>query len=334
MIGPQRYRPEPATSVRLGLWGPPGSGKTTFLAALQIATTRAQGAGPVDWIMSGRDDASVRFLVESVHRLATEKRFPTATDDSRGLSFRFSGVHTGQRLRWQKRPPETLSFELDVLDVPGRFYDGSPVDETGADFAIAGAQASTAVKPDARLIDHLHHCDGIIFLFDPQREERERDAFRYFHGVLQRLTGKVMENETFPGPRLPHRVAVCVSKFDDYEVFDHARRSGYTVRSTTPPHMPEVSPDRARQYFASLCADPGSNADLVESGLRQYFDTLGYFVSSSIGFNIGRKRFQLNDFLNTHYDGDALRIRDAVRPINVLEPLLWLHDSVRQDQRR
>ena len=44
---------------RIGLWGAPGSGKTTFLAALNIAVNQAAAR---ELMIFGVDDASTDFL--------------------------------------------------------------------------------------------------------------------------------------------------------------------------------------------------------------------------------------------------------------------------------
>ena len=61
-----------AASGDVGLWGAPGSGKTTFLAALYIAVARSSQ----DMNIFGADDKSTEFMVESNRMLTKEHRFP------------------------------------------------------------------------------------------------------------------------------------------------------------------------------------------------------------------------------------------------------------------
>ena len=77
--------PGPVRSLgRIGLWGAPGSGKTTYLAALQIAVNRAQDR---NLMIFGVDDSSTDFLVENTAMLTRERRFPAATALQQQLSW-------------------------------------------------------------------------------------------------------------------------------------------------------------------------------------------------------------------------------------------------------
>ena len=364
--------PEPAyftppRQVRIGLWGPPGSGKTTILAALKIATMRNQLPG--NWIMHGSDDDSTEFLISVTDQLAERRTFPAHTFDPVGYVFRFNGEppsrgrfrqamatpgsRTGGLLnslrgRPDPAPPtapptaprsERVTFELDVLDVPGTVYgrdeprqfaDGS--DDVG-DLSFGGAapEASSGYGSDSRagwedrLLDHLQDCQGIIYLYDPVREARDADSFMHFHGIMEKLTRRIFEQDGYNNARLPHHVAVCVTKFDDPAVYRLARRFGYSVQDARPPYLPRVINENAHNFFVRLCQESGGNADMVVSGIPQHFQKVGYFVTSAVGFYVGpNHRFQPHDGVNV----EGTKIRGRVYPINVLEPILWLHESL------
>jgi len=123
-----------------------------------------------------------------------------------------------------------------------------------------------------------------------------------------------------------------VTKFDQPEIFQLARKGGYTVQAGEAPYMPYVPNHLSSVFFKSLCEDMTTNTHLVERMLRTHFSTLEYFVTSSVGFYTNGRRFQLYDSKNVERVGpgpEGLRIRGRVHPINVFEPLLWLFESLR-----
>ena len=69
-----------APARRIAIWGPPGCGKTTFIAALSIALIRQPG----DWMVAGRDRASAHALVA----MQASKAFTFSGASGQGLPFR------------------------------------------------------------------------------------------------------------------------------------------------------------------------------------------------------------------------------------------------------
>lgn len=330
----------PPTQLRIGLWGPPGSGKTTYLAALKVATYRSRLPG--NWIMNGLDPASIDFLTDHVDLLTNRRRFPEATLSVKTLSFRFTGEHTVTERRRFRSPHEIMlpkAFELEVLDVPGGIFNSTttsnPVDPEGLE--LPGGTDSSHVAPSIDdLVDRLQECQGIIYLFDPERDANQGDAFIFFHRVLEHLTAQVLQGVT-PNRRLPHWVAVCITKFDHPAVFRSARRGGFIRQDANPPYFPRVDDHEAGQLFRKLCEEEPSNSDLVAESLNTHFhpDRIKYFVTTSVGFYVARGRFTMMDPLNVERIGNGsndFEIRGKVHPINVLEPLLWLHDSVSEER--
>lgn len=339
--------PAPTRSLRrIALWGAPGSGKTTFLAALNVAVARTKR----DLIIFGADDESTEFLAANTSMLTTRRQFPEASQVLQPLSWTMNmqtQVTEARRFRRPRVQMVPLQFNIDLLDAPGRHFASVPGEASGPQ-EVASARSerlfgaeedeedeAVAAVPEDELIEHLAGCDGIIFLFDPIREQTKGDAYEYFQGTLLRIAQRRFTQARSTVGRLSQYVAVCVTKFDDPEIYRRARLSGFRTFAEDDPYMfPRVDDDKASAFFADLClqSDLG-NADLVHSAIDHNFmaDRVRYFITSAIGFYLspGARRFREQDFQNVAPDG---RIRGAIHPINVVEPLLWLGQCVASAQ--
>jgi hypothetical protein len=322
------------TMGRIGLWGAPGSGKTTYLAALNIAVMKTPGMR-----LAGTDSDSTRFLRESTAQLTIDREFPEATQFGKQLSW-VLGMDTQveERGRLLRRTMTTVPVQinLDLLDEPGdRFSDRPKVGE--ASTALFGDEdeddEAAADASEDNVMDQLAGCNGIVLLFDPTREWLRGDAFNYFQGTLLEIAQRRLPGVT-EGGRLPHFVAVCVTKFDHPDVYRRAKSRGYRSFSPDDPYLfPRVPDEFAEQFFVDLVRDTDrGNADLLPNALRNFFmpERVRFFVTSAIGFHLSKRasRFQEQDFMNVvSRDSGDLQIRGPINPINVVEPLLWLGQS-------
>ena len=103
-------------------------------------------------------------------------------------------------------------------------------------------------------------------MFDPIREFTHGDAFDRTDSLLSELTGVLSQEPGYDG-RLPHRLAVCVTKLDDPRVFQTAHDLGMLseaceidmggeVDFARPPQRVDVGMSRDRlQGFAETLAD-------------------------------------------------------------------------------
>ena len=329
----------PAARVlrRIGLWGAPRSGKTTYLAALNVAVARSRQ----DLLIYGVDDEATEFLADNTDLLTKQRRFPPATESLHPLSW---AMHMPTQRVTQKRfgrqTTETipLQLNLDLLDAPGGIFasvQGGAASARSQDLGFDDDDdAVVREDPEDELIDHLASCDGIVFLFDPIREQQEGDAYQYFQGTLLRIAQRRFSQGGTVSAKLPQFLAVCITKFDDPDVYRRAKLGGYRTFDDRDPFLfPRVHDDSAARFFTELCrvSDMG-NADLVSGAIQKYFmpDRVRYFITSAIGFYVGRAtRFREHDYQNAVRDSTGeVRIRGAIYPINVVEPLLWLGQCV------
>jgi hypothetical protein len=304
--------------VRLGLWGAPRAGKTTYLSALRIAAQK-----PVlgyRWSLSGCDAASTQFLNESVKRFVRDKDFPVPSRGYRTLSWRFEGTRhhpeNGRLAKLRKRfavgsPQEVdIEFVVQMQDAAGEAF----------------GERETAEHYDG-VQSHLVNADGIVYVFDPiGNKEEGTKSFDFYFETLERLKAGMRERELLVGGKLPHFLSVCVTKFDHPEIFNAAMKAGIIFQEHEGA-MPVVPSSVAPEFLRSLCRDEGSRwvCDTLASEFLP--ERVSYFATSAVGFHLNDGKFDLRNFSNVTPDG--LHFHHAAMPINVLEPIISLHRRVR-----
>jgi hypothetical protein len=174
-------------------------------------------------------------------------------------------------------------------------------------------------------------------MFDPIREFTRGDAYDKTYSLLMDLIAAVADAPDFDG-RLPHHVAVCVTKFDDPRVFKTAESLRMLVWDEHDPlGFPRVHSSDARSLMHSLCkVSRNGTGEVVPQLLEQYFhpDRISYFVTSAVGFMLSKRTrmFDVQDTENVYRieSGESL-VRGPVNPINVVEPVLWLVEQLTLD---
>jgi hypothetical protein len=286
------------SALEVTLWGGVASGKTTYLSALNIAVGRAWPR----WTLTGANQACVQTLAEMTADLVARGEFPRTTIGMGEFRFVMSGeLDTGAA----SVPAE---FRLSIVDAPAAYY-RRPVE-----------------RVPAELLRRLADSNGIIFFFDPTRE----DAYEALHATAVRLEA---EMQISGGNRLPHHVAVCIAKCDEPTVFSFAAENDYLVVAANDPYgIPWVPDDRVKELFDALYRkfNQGGGA-LLGHTIERYFyrDRIRYFAISSIGFHLdASRRFNADDYYNivdiVRDHGNNTLARGDILPVNILEPLLWL----------
>lgn len=330
-------------AVKIGLWGPPQSGKTTYLAALTAAIHGNAKNGK--WTIFPRGPAARNLKEQFEKALADDLLFPESTAGvTVPLEWLFVGRLSGSRfdrrlLRGVPGRSELESrFMLDLIDIHGSAYSREP-GQPGA----AGAPVSDEVI--SAVFDHLADSQGIIFLFDPIGEQKNRNSATHMRGTVNELLLRAASNGRRPGWYLHHQVSVCITKFDDPELFQQARKMNLVTKDPDN-GMPRVRDHDAEKFFDELCSGKfwdrppeggQQSAEYVRDQIRELFDPkrVRYFVTSSIGFAMEpptgaevAAQFDLNAHSN-YLERDGLPgIKGKVRPINVLEPLISLQQRI------
>jgi energy-coupling factor transporter ATP-binding protein EcfA2 len=303
------YHSEPG----IAMLGATGSGKSTFLGALQIALLKQHR----EWRIWCRDPASRRALVDMNTALTSEGRFPLTTMGIDIFDWILSGKveRTERSGRFSSRSfEENVELTLKLTDPTGEL---SRPDQAG-------------LQPREQLVDHVAKSRGILYMFDPIREYNRGDAYDKTYSLLMDLVAAVAGEPDFDG-RLPHHVAVCVTKFDDPRVFKTAESLRMLVWDEHDPlGFPRVHDSDARALMHSLCqVSRNGTGEVIPRLLEQYFhqDRISYFVTSAVGFMLNKRTraFDIQDTENVYRieSGESL-VRGPVNPINVVEPILWL----------
>lgn len=290
------------------------TGKTTFLASLQIALLRQPELG---WSLTGDNEGSTRALVQFMDEMTFRHVFPQPTlaqIENYRWSLEAELPRAVREWHWWgfRRRNQYVKLPLDLVDAPGEAADGSQ---------IFGRELSE------KLVANLARSAGIVLFFDPVSEVQRGDAFRHTYGILTRLKSQVRR-----GGRLPHYVAVCITKFDAIQVFKSAQLLRMVRQAPMGQQFPQVPEEKAREFFEKLIPRSRSDdASLLLPLLQQTFheSRVRFFVTSAIGFYVDPSFgvFDIDDYQN-HIPGKPDRIRGGIYPINVLEPVLWLGRSI------
>ena len=304
------------------MWGAPGSGKTTFLAALDIALKRRR----YGFTMAGMTDASVNLLIEMTDRLIVKREFPKTTG---AIDYFEWELFRNQQQAADSPLGTPVPFgpnriTLSLTDPSGEL-----------------ARPEKRIDPERKkLIDDLADSDGILFMFDPIREFEVGDAFSTTNGLLHQLTAAVAsrDRDRFDGT-LPQHVAICLTKFDEPKVLATAKKLGIVARYRDDPHqLPWVHEHNALKLLTALTLVSGSgDGEMLLNALHQAFPgRVKFFITSAVGFYVNPMtgRFDEDDPQNLVKTAAGLstpgesRIRGALYPINVVEPILWLSEQI------
>ncbi|MER6137725.1 hypothetical protein [Streptomyces sp. NPDC001815] len=326
--GPQPQDRAAVPESTVTLWGGMESGKSTLLAALSKARH-----DPVygKWNIWPEDHVSRKFLGDLGHILYRERRFPPSTlTEQRPVRFTLAGDLSDTPLaragrKWWRRgtpaEPQPTEFKVTVRDMPGEAFD--PHSQTGS-------------QHEAKLIKDLAESRAMVYVVDPVRECQvnsddlganadARQNADFFTEVLAGVLTETNMQGVRQGNRLPHRIAVCLAKFDDDRVFRFACAQG-NVRLNPRTGQPEVAD--AKRLFDGLCESfPKGSLREIQQQIESFFapENVGYFVCSAIGFWVDPERgFDFENPYLINQVEDSVRFVAAPQPINILEPFLFL----------
>ena len=293
------------------LWGAPGSGKTTYLAAL--GTALSSTVPP--WTLTCTDSASRQMITGLQQELLARGRFPTPTAEPTGLRVEIAGPFQGGTSLLSRTPAQrAVRIGLSILDPAGEVFGPDshyPVDQT---------------------VNELARAEGVMFFFDPIREQECGDSYEYFLTMIAELMQMMGgQSRGSADSKLPHRIAVCTTKLDDPRVYSAA--SSLNSLKSDQNGMPTVAEELSEEFFETLCRTTNGGAAMyLRKAIRQHFheSRTRYFTISSAGFYLDSSlQFNPDDYTNvikTETGTAGLRGRYII-PVNLVAPLIWLSAS-------
>jgi hypothetical protein len=145
----------------------------------------------------------------------------------------------------------------------------------------------------------------------------------------------LIDTTPFAG-KLPHYVAVCITKFDDNRVSQAAKDIGVrfsTKDSGDQTGALDADSDAALSFLWNLNGKSGGGEQVIRVLEQNFYpERIRYFVTSAVGFQGSptRQASGPEDFRDAPQDKESHYVRAGrpVRPINVAEPLLWLSQQL------
>ena len=292
--------------IKIGIWGGSGSGKTTFLSALEIATLSDQTGTWNIWADEEASPGSATFLLNGTESLMS-KAFPEPTNSRSTLTYAINGDLTAgliNKLMVSVGRPRHISFRLHVFDYPGE------------DLLLR--------DPEDEIWGNLSACDGLVYLYDPHQRDVRAGNFKILsrsmmmmHQFLSRTNKNMIQNGL-----LPQHLAVCLTQFDDDEIFTRLRKEHLITQERNAEGIPYVTDaDKAFGCFAE---------SLTRQRIERTFHRgrIRFFVTSSIGFYRENGRVDIDRCSNVSRELGGTKLRGEPMPIGVLEPLVWIHSQL------
>jgi GTPase SAR1 family protein len=194
--------------IRLGIWGPPSSGKTVYMTMLSHYLRVAESS---PWKVEITDESTIEFVTQNLSLIRTKGEFMGGTEIRRDESPKVYSYKLKHKNKMAK------DVELNFFDLPGRFYLG------GDQYGIADESGRTL-----SVAQYLNQCHGILFLLSPLDEDRSSLEGASYYDLLEKLFMNMQSTRQSMSPELEQYVAFCITKVDHPEVYDRFCRSTAT----------------------------------------------------------------------------------------------------------
>lgn len=194
--------------IRLGIWGPPSSGKTVYMTMLSHYLKVAESS---PWKVEITDQSTIEFVTQNLSLIRTKGEFMAGTEIRRNEAPK---IYT---YKLKHKNKTTKDIELNFFDLPGEFYLG------GDQYGIADQYGRIL-----SIAQYLNQCHGILFLLSPLDEDRSSLKGSSYYDLLEKLFMNMQSARQSMSPELEQYVAFCITKVDHPEVYEKFCRSAAT----------------------------------------------------------------------------------------------------------
>lgn len=319
-----------SNNLRIGLWGTTAVGKTTYLTML---FSQLEDSQQWDIVV---DKKTRQFIERNLYYLEEEHLFPPPTSQFKDLDI------LSYTLIPQNHPTIKSRIMLDFIDAPGEFYENI----MSNDAQVIDAHSDTETMD---IVDYLVSCDGIIFLFDPQRTNQ---GVQGYSTIIRNLFFELKERSKHPEVkfnRLPQYMAFCITKIDREEFWNQGENSGLTSRELTEKIIGKTTLHKLENNYCMK----GRYNFFSLSSIGRYRDEYGYLKEAIIypeETPAENSSFPLTETVTTPISrfitgknpvqtpqliiSKQPKIKEDIilQPIGVLEPINWIIQQIQNPQ--
>lgn len=292
---------------KIGIFGVPGSGKSTFFSALRLSTLIEREPLDGKWIITVR--GSPRTLYKHIRKIISGGFSEKTNEPSRYFLHLNGHQSKGVFFKTKKK----IDVDIYIEDHPGAVtYDD---------------------KPNPEFWEYLASCDGLIFLYDSTKEKiQPKTNFFCLANVYDEIVSRTQKFGA-----LSTYLAVCVPKFDHEDVFEILKKRGLLEKTTDDPRgTPKINDERVAYDFL---IDPYTRGYIQnhfnENQIKPFFiSSIGFYAPDVMepiaweGESFEYKNVEVGD------NGEINRTKDKTVPVNVFLPLIWFAEQFSQIKKR
>lgn len=193
----QEQQPQANKTIKLGIWGTSGAGKTVYMLMLYHYLQKSQKQ---DRFLVRVDEETDEFLATGLNSIINKGEFPTSTSTKKDYSF-YSYM--------LKRVNSNTTVELTFVDLPGEVLKDRKK-------TLTTKNASDNTNSNINVAEYLTQCDGILILLSPLKEDYEALDCSYLTLLNDLFSLMQIKSNKF---QLEQYVVFGITKADHDEIY-------------------------------------------------------------------------------------------------------------------